>query len=240
MRRANPNTKDIFRPKSQLTKEIELANQFTQEVIQVLGERLSNERRERIDAVVSHRTGGLTVAVEGVYDPHNTAAVIRTADAFGLQAVHVIERGHRFLSSRKVTQGSHKWIDLEIWKGVQPFIESVHREGKKVLVAAADARTSLDELDPEEPMALVFGNEHEGVSKEMRQCCDSSFCIPMYGFVESMNISVAAAIAIADLRRGGGGDLTPEQAHVLRARFYLRAVRAGYDIAMLELGKGNR
>ncbi|MCP4599415.1 MAG: RNA methyltransferase [Proteobacteria bacterium] len=234
MRRVCSDGRDIFSPKGQLAQEIELATQASDEVVRVLEDKLSKERRGRIDAVIAHRTRQITVAIEGVRDPHNTAAIIRTADAFGLQVVHVIERGTRFISSRKVTQGTHKWVDLGVWESVEPFAETVHEEGKKILVASADGDISLCELNPSEPMALVFGNEHEGVSPEMRSICDGAFSIPMFGFTESINVSVAAAIALAAVRSNGGGDLTPQEADVMRARFYLRAVRAGYDIVMHE------
>ncbi len=234
MRRVSSDAMDVFRPKGQLGKEIALATESPGDVIRVLRDKLSDERRQRIDEVVSRRTRHLTVAVEGVRDPHNTAAVIRTADVFGLQVVHVIERGERFLSSRKVTQGAHKWVDLGVWERAELFAKTVMDEGKKILVASMDGAIPLADLDPAEPMALVFGNEHDGISPEMRELSHGAFCIPMFGFTESINVSAAAAITLATLRKGGEGTLTPEQAHILRARFYIRSVRAGYDIVMLE------
>ncbi|MCP4674139.1 MAG: RNA methyltransferase [Deltaproteobacteria bacterium] len=234
MKRVSSDGMDVFRPKGQLGKEIELASRAPGEVIRILSDKLSDERRLRIDDVVSRRTRHLTVAIEGVRDPHNTAAVIRTADAFGLQVVHVIERGDRFLSSRKVTQGAHKWVDLGVWERAELFAKVVRDEGKKILIATMDGALPLEDLDPTEPMALVFGNEHDGVSPEMREISDGAFFIPMFGFTESINVSAAAAITLAALRKGGDGSLTPKEAEILRARFYLRAVRAGYDIVMLE------
>ncbi len=235
MKRISANSHDVFRPKGQLSKEIELAGRFPHEIEAILGKRLSDKRRKRIDDVVGHRTNRLTIAIEGVRDPHNTAAVIRTSDAFGIQSVHIIEGGSRFLSSRRVTQGAHKWVDLGVWKQPNQFVESVKKEDKTVLYAAADEGVSLGEIDPGQQLALVFGNEHEGISPEMRALADGSFCIPMSGFVESLNVSVAAAITIAALRKEGKGDLPPNELAVLRARFYLRAVRAGYDIVKLEM-----
>jgi tRNA (guanosine-2'-O-)-methyltransferase len=230
MRRITGENADVFRPKGQLKKELELAAQSPEDVIRVLSEQLSPERAARIESVVSHRTRRLTVAIEGVYDPHNTAAVIRTADAYGVQAVHVIERGIKFRSSRRVTQGAHKWVDLGVWNDARDFADAVSKQGKRILVAVADSAQPLAGLDPEEPLALVFGNEHEGVSPLMREVADGTFAIPMFGFVESFNISVAAAITMAALRSDGKGNLEPTEALELRARFYLRAVRSGCDI----------
>lgn len=228
---------DVFRPRGQARREVDLARSFSGEVIRVLGPRLSDDRRQRIDRVVAHRTRLLAAVVEGVHDPHNTAAVIRTADAFGVQDVHVVEGERRFLSSRKVTQGAHKWVDIAVWSSVEPFLERMREQGRRVLVA--DARGSVDvrELNIQHPTALVFGNEADGISPRMREAADGAFRIPMCGFSESFNVSVAAAITLSILRADGRGDLSPVEAEVLRARFYLRAVRAGYDIALSEIGR---
>ena len=215
-------------------RELDLAKSNPGEVIRVLGPRLSEERKRRIDKVAANRTGKLAVAIEGVHDPHNTAAVIRTADAFGILEVHIIEGDTKFRSSRKVTQGAHKWVDVGIWSNVKAFIEAMKARGRRVLVAAMDGSQSVGDLSPiEEPTVLVFGNEAEGISDDMLASADGTFRIPMYGFVESFNISVAAGISIATLRAGGGGDLSARDLKVLRARYYLRSVRAGYDIVKL-------
>ncbi|MCK9461820.1 MAG: RNA methyltransferase [Proteobacteria bacterium] len=228
--------KDAFRPRPMAERERELARNDARGVIEALGPRLSEERRHRIDAVVANRTSRLQVALEGVHDPHNAAAVVRTADAFGVQRVHIVEHGVRFRASRKVTQGTHKWVDISVWKTPEPFVAAMHDAGARVLVAAMDAAADIRELDAARPMALVFGNEADGISEELRELADGAFRIPMYGFVESLNVSVAAAIAISTLRARGGGDLPRAEADELRARFYLRAVRAGYEIACLEIG----
>jgi len=232
--------KDAFRPRPSAERELELARRDAAGVIAALGPRLSEERRRRIDAVVANRTLRLQVALEGVHDPHNAAAVVRTADAFGVQRVHIVEHGVRFRASRKVTQGAHKWVDISVWRTPAPFVEAMRAAGARVLVAAMDAAIDLPALDPAAPLVLVFGNEADGISKELARLADGAFRIPMYGFVESFNVSVAAAIAMSTLRAGGGGDLPPADALELRARYYLRAVRAGYDIAALEIGRGGQ
>jgi tRNA (guanosine-2'-O-)-methyltransferase len=227
--------KDAFRPRASADRERELAGRCGRRVVEILEPRLSEERRRRIDAVVANRTRSLAVALEGVHDPHNAAAVVRTADAFGVQRVHVIRNGVRFRASRKVTQGSHKWVDISVWRTPAPFVEAMRGSGTRVLVADMDGAVDVREIDLGTPAVLVFGNEAEGISEELRGLADGAFRIPMYGFVESFNVSVAAAIAMSVLRPNGGGDLRPEEAEELRARYYLRAVRAGYEIAVLEL-----
>ena len=225
---------DIFKPKGQLKREIALAEKMPSQVTHILAEKLSQARRARIDRVVANRIRGLAIAIEGLIDPHNTAAVIRTAEAFGMQTVHVVERNSRFLSSRKVTQGTHKWVDLAVWKRAEAFHQVVKAEGKKVLIADAGASMSFESLSSSDPRVLVFGNEHLGVSEKMRALSDGAFSIPMVGFAESVNVSVAAGIVISAMCRPLSGDLSPREQKVLRARFYLRAVRNGYDIVMRE------
>jgi tRNA (guanosine-2'-O-)-methyltransferase len=229
--------KDAFRPRPTSERERELARTDAAGVIAALGPRLSAERRARIDAAVANRTGRLQLALEGVHDPHNAAAVVRTADAFGVQRVHIVEHGVRFRASRKVTQGAHKWVDISVWRTPERFVEAMRAAGVAVLVAAMDGAIDVGGIDPARPSALVFGNEAEGISARLRGLADGAFRIPMYGLVESFNVSVAAAIAVSRLRAGGGGDLSPAEADGLRARYYLRAVRAGYDIACLEIGR---
>jgi tRNA (guanosine-2'-O-)-methyltransferase len=235
MRRVSGDGGDIFKPKGQLRREIELAEQDAAGVVRVLAEHLSEDRRQRIDQVVERRIRGQSVAIEGVIDPHNSAAVIRTAEAFGLQTVHIIEGAHRFVSSRKITQGTHKWVDLAVWKTPEDFARAARGDGKRVLVADADATLSLYDLDPSDEQVLVFGNEHLGITQKLRALSDGAFAIPMCGFATSVNVSVAAAIVISSICRGKAGDLDEADKAVLRARFYLRAVRAGYDIVQQAL-----
>ena len=151
----------------------------------------------------------------------------------------ITRRARKFRSSRKVTQGAHKWVDIGIWSTAELFIEAMKARGRRVLVAVMDGSKSVRDLSPiEEPTVLVFGNEAEGISDAMLACADGTFRIPMYGFVESFNISVAAGISIATLREGGGGDLSARDLKVLRARYYLRSVSAGYDIVKLAAERG--
>jgi tRNA (guanosine-2'-O-)-methyltransferase len=236
MKRVSGEGGDVFKPKGQLKREIALAEQYPDEVVRILSAHLSGDRIKRIDRVAARRIRKQTVAIEGVLDPHNSAAVIRTAEAFGLQTVHVVEGAYRFLSSRKITQGTHKWVDLAVWKRPIDFERAVRKEGKAILIADAGADHTLYDIATRKDIALVFGNEHLGISDEMRSLADGAFSIPMTGFAESINVSVAASIAIAHICRAKTGDLGHAEQEVLRARFYLRAVRAGYDIVRRELG----
>lgn len=228
---------DIFKPEGQLKVEMDLAASRTERVIEILRPYIAEERFEFIERVVENRIRTLTAAVEGVADPHNTAAVIRTAEAFGMQTVHIIENDAPFLSTRRVTRGTHKWIDFAVWKEPESFVEAVRGAHQKIYVADARATLSLYDIDGETPTALVFGNERKGISDKMRALSDGAFFIPMKGFAESFNVSVAAAISIQYLCRNKSGDLSLTEKQVLKARYCLRAVRSGYDIVTHALGE---
>lgn len=230
MRHISASNLDVFRPIGQLERELHLAQQHPVPVVEALRPWLSQGRQARIEQVLSHRTRSLAVAVEGVRDPHNVAAVIRSADAMGVQAVHIIENGNPFRSSRKVTQGAHRWLDIGVWEDPKSFAHLMRGQGKRIYYAAADANLAVGDISLQEPAVLVFGNEHEGISPAMRDVADGGFCVPMYGFVESFNISVAASLALYALRHSGRGDLNEDEREVLRARYYLTAVNKGYEI----------
>jgi tRNA (guanosine-2'-O-)-methyltransferase len=193
---------------------------------------LLGRRAQRIDRVVAERLGSLTLVLEGVHDPHNLAAVLRTAEGLGLQEVHVLEAPIGFRPNSKITQGADKWLDVVRHRSVGLCVEALRARGFLLFASLlAEESQPLERLPFDRKLALVFGNEHEGVSKELAAACDGSFKIPMYGFTQSFNISVAAAIAlhagVEAARRGGGGHLPPRERAALRARFYSLAVKQG-------------
>ena len=201
-------------------------------VVQTLAPYVTAERKRRIEAVLATRTADVTVVLEDIYDPHNAAAVLRTAEGFGLTSVHVIARSTRFRVSRKVSQGAHKWLHLMHYADVAAAYAALRAAGYRVY--AADVRpgaSALPTISADRPVALVFGNEHGGLSAVARNASDGQFTVPMHGFVESLNISVACAVSLYDVleRRRQAGMLRPldlsTRAH-LRAAWYAASVRA--------------
>lgn len=165
---------------------------------------LTEHRRERIDHVVRHRMGTLTVVVEDLRDPHNQAAVLRTSEGLGLLTAHVIDtpdqhgRIDTFDPSRGVTKDADKWMEVRKHRSVEPCVDELRAKGFAIYAGALDATSvSLYDLDVTRPCAFVFGNEHRGVSAALRSKADRLFAIPMRGFVESFNVSVAAAICLS-------------------------------------------
>jgi tRNA (guanosine-2'-O-)-methyltransferase len=160
---------------------------------------LTPHRLERIETVVRQRFRTLTVVVEDLRDPHNQAAVLRTAEGLGLLSAHVVDTGvDTFQPNRGVTRDADKWMQVRRYGAMAPCLDELKGAGFAIYAGALDpSAVPLYELDVARPCAFVFGNEHRGVSPEVRSRADKLFMIPMRGFVESFNVSVAAAICLS-------------------------------------------
>ena len=198
---------------------------------------LTPERIARIDAVLDARLGSLTAAVEDTYDPHNAAATIRTSEALGLQELHVIEPGERFSAVKGVTRGAHRWLELHRWPAADVAATALKERGFAVYATLPDARAvSIEEVDVSRPVAVIFGNEHDGVSQKAIDACDGTLTVPMFGFTESYNLSVTVGLAMSRLaarRRahiGATGDLDPARKARLRARWFALRIRAAVNV----------
>ena len=206
------------------------------------------ERRARIDAVVAHRTRTLVVVMEAICDVQNVNAVLRTAEAFGIQELHVIEGPMKaFDRNKKISQNADKWLDVVRWKDVGECLRALKGRGFAVYAThLGEGSRELSGLSFAGPVALVFGNEHRGVSPAARALADACYAIPMRGFSQSLNVSVAAAVSLAhavDRRvaeRGRHGDLPPEEAEALRARFYTMSVKQRARVSKAEQGAERR
>lgn len=193
--------------------------------MRVLAPLVTPLRLARMDAVLARRTRSLAPVLEDLADPHNGAAVMRSADAFGCQEVHVIEGRHRFAVSDRVTRGTHRWLDLVRHESAAACVDHLHGRGFRVFVAAMDGDVAPEDLQREPRAAIVMGNEHKGASSEMRALVDGVYRIPMEGFVESLNVSVASAITLYVASRGRHGDLDEAARDEIRARWLLASVR---------------
>ncbi|MEM1126508.1 MAG: RNA methyltransferase [Bacteroidota bacterium] len=210
-----------------------------------LADHLTDERRARIEAVLERRTYGLVPVVEGLVNGGNVRAVMRTAEGLGCQAFHVIGGADKFKDSARTSQGAEKWIDVYRWSTPNACTDYLHARGYQIVVTHLDATAvPIAEVDFTRPTALVFGNEQEGVSEAMLRTADVRCLLPLDGFVQSYNISVAAALALYHGRThrlahlGHHGDLTKAERARLRAAFYRRSVRAAEAILERKLGQG--
>ncbi len=195
------------------------------EVVEVLSPLVTPARLSCMEAVIARRTRSLVPVLEDLADPHNGAAVMRSADAFGCHEVHVIEGRHRFAVSHRVTRGTERWLELSRHGSTGDCLDALAARGYQVFVAAMDGELTPEDLAKVPKAAVVFGNEHKGASEEVRQRAAGTYAIPMVGFVESLNVSVASAITLYVASRGRHGDLDEAARMEIRARFLLACVR---------------
>lgn len=204
-------------------------------VVELLEPFMIEERASKFTKIIENRIFDIVPVVEGLYDLGNVAAVCRTVEGLGIGSVHVITGDGKYKQSARTTQGSHKWLQTQYWDSTTECLSTAKESGYNIVVTDLEAAVSLDEIDWTQKTLLLFGNEHAGVSEEAKKMADQRVIIPMHGFVESFNISVAAAMALkhaCDSRcRDGGrrGDLTAEQQRVLRSVYYAKHLgsRAG-------------
>lgn len=165
---------------------------------------MTPERTERLELVLSRRQPGLTVVLENVFDPHNISAVMRTCDAVGIQDIFILNTKiprHKKWGSRSSSSAA-KWLTVHQYDNADECFEELRKRYKKIYTThlSADA-VSLHELNLTEPVALVFGNEHSGVSDEIISMADANFIIPQVGIIRSLNISVACAVTLYEAFR---------------------------------------
>ena len=167
---------------------------------------LTEKRKQRFDDVLSQRTKHFTVAIEDVYQLHNTSAVIRSCDVFGIQEVHIIEERNTKRIDREIAMGAQKWVDLKRYHNLHDSLRDLKEKGYQI-VATTPHTTDCDlyDFDITKKACFFFGRETEGLSDDVLESADGFLKIPMVGFTESLNISVSAAIILqhvtAKLRR---------------------------------------
>lgn len=174
------------------------------EFLRYLQNMMTPERRERFETILEHRTRHLCVVLENLTKPHNTSAVMRSCDCFGVQDVHVIERDCESKVNKEISRGAQKWLTMKKWnQGSCPTadcLESLKQQGYRIVAATPhETQKSLYDLTTDTPMALVFGSERTGISTEALELADECITVPMFGFTESFNLSVCAALCLSSL-----------------------------------------
>jgi tRNA (guanosine-2'-O-)-methyltransferase len=186
--------------------------------------------------VIEQRLSSVQVVFDAPHDPHNGAAVLRSCEAFGVQYVHVIERLESFLAAPTVAKGAEKWVDLHRWPSVDGVIAKMKADGLELVAASADGELAPEDLASIPRLALVLGNERDGIADALAAACTRRVRVPMRGFVESLNVSVSAAILLTYATVGRKGDLSEEE----RLRLYARGLYFTVDKAddvLQELGE---
>lgn len=201
------------------------------QVIQALEPLVQPRRKARIEKVIESRCFGIQPILESLADRGNMSAVLRTIEGLGMGAVHLIEaRRKKLRMANRVSQGAEKWLEIQRWQSTEECVAHIKAHGLQLVVTDLSASTSIDDLDLSKPTALVFGNEKFGASELMREHADHTVILPMSGFSQSFNISVAAAISLHHLRlkrfgqTAGPGDLDKNQKERLRAEYFMKSV----------------
>lgn len=197
-------------------------------VLKLIGPLLTEARVQKIQKVIQGRNFSNAVVLESIYDRGNISAVMRSAEAMGFANFHIIETQEKFKESQRVTAGADKWVEVQKWKSTKEAVKALKAKGHRIIVTHLESSKPLSEIDWSTPTALVLGNEKDGVSAEMLEAADERVIIPMSGFVQSFNISVAGALCFYQTalflkqKRNQVGDLTETEKKILEAHYYMR------------------
>jgi tRNA (guanosine-2'-O-)-methyltransferase len=163
----------------------------------------TDERLKKITQTIEARQFSLHVVLENIHDPHNVSAILRTCDAVGIPKVSLLYTIEKFPKISRVSSASaNKWIEIEKFNDTRTCIEYLKKEEFSVYASMLDKNAvNLYELDLTEKIAIVVGNEHRGISRELQKLSDKTFYIPMRGMIQSLNVSVAAAVTLYEAQR---------------------------------------
>jgi tRNA (guanosine-2'-O-)-methyltransferase len=187
-------------------------------VIRLLEPLVLDRRRERLLSVIESRLASVTVVFDAPHDPFNGAAVVRSCEAFGVQTVHVVERTEKFLTAGSVARGAQKWIDVKTHTDVDAAVKALREDGMELVGAHPEGELLPEDLAAIPRLALVLGNERDGIAEALDAACSRRVRVPMRGFIDSLNVSVTAAILLERATRTRSGDLSERERRRLYAR----------------------
>jgi tRNA (guanosine-2'-O-)-methyltransferase len=208
------------------------------ELLEFFSEFITEERKSKIEEVLSFRTHHFRIVVEDTYQEHNASALVRSCDCFGIQNFTVIRHINDFNIYHGMARGAEKWIDINYYDqdqdGVQLCIDQMKKDGYQIVATSPDPNSSrLEDFDITKKSAIFFGRERHGLSQEIIDQADENIMIPMVGFIRSFNISVSLAIILNTLtprlRENSSIDwqLTQEEKTKLRLAWYYKSLPNG-------------
>ncbi len=208
-----------------------------EEIVKTLAPVITDERRARIESVLDGRTFNVAVIAEHLCDIGNINAVMRSAESFGFLPVHILERPEqKYKKSERVSKGSEKWLDIYRSYDNVSALKELKAKGYQLVATTLNEASPIESVDFSKPTAIILGNEKDGVSAEAIALADVRAAIPMSGFTQSFNISVAASILFYHVHRertiklGKSGDLSTDEKEHLRAQYYLRTLDSAEKI----------
>ncbi|WP_419250333.1 TrmH family RNA methyltransferase [Borreliella afzelii] len=199
--------------------------------IDVLSEFITDGKKARIEEVLSRRTNYLTFVLEDIVQSHNASATIRTGEILGLSDIYVIDKNNKYTLNPDITLGSSQWINLNKYKNAKFAIDRLKSDGYSIVATSlSEQSVNLENFSINNKMAVFFGTELTGLSSEVLEAADLCIKIPMYGFTQSYNISVAVAIVMYSLLirlRESGVDylLNEVEKSNLRLKYYRQVVK---------------
>ena len=180
---------------------------------------------------MGRRTFAVLPVLEELFDLGNVSAVLRSTEGLGIGAAAVVSSGNQFKEANRVSQGAEKWLEIDQFAGIEPAVMGLRERGYRIMCThvGADA-TEISRVDTDQPVAVIFGNEHDGASVAARDLADGHCRIEMRGFVESFNVSVAAALVLHTLRTAI--ELPPDagQLEIVEAAYLRRSIRSAEEI----------
>ncbi len=230
MKRDHPDV-DLLNATAQLPADAKL-------IVDTLSTHVTGERLQRMQDVAHARTLRIAAVLDDVADPHNVAAVLRSAEAFGVHQVHLVEKNRPFAVSRAVTRGAHHWLNLQRHTSIQACAGVLHAQGFRLLVASMHGQQAVDEIQCDSPIAVILGNEHRGPDPAWNDHISGTYQIPMRGFVESLNVSVAAAVTFHALTRQAT-KVSVDQAQAILARWLMNQVSDAETIIARKLDQNS-
>lgn len=204
---------------------------------------LTEERLAKIEHFSQESSDFVLPVVEDIYQFRNAAAIVRSVEACGFHKVVALQEEYSFEPNLRVTKGADTWVDVEKMPRNMESFQEVRNRGYKILaVSLENNATMLPDYEITEPVALVFGTEMEGVSKEILDFADETLAIPMYGFTRSFNVSVAASICMYELkqkliRSDIDYKLDDEKLLKMKIRWAVNSIRSGEEILQHYLSK---
>jgi tRNA (guanosine-2'-O-)-methyltransferase len=199
-------------------------------VVELLEPLAGDERKQTILERVQARIGSVTLLMDAPHDPHNAAAALRSCDAFGIPELHVVPRAEGFALGRKVTRGAERWVEVVTHPSPEAATAALRARGFELIATHPKGELVPEDLAGIARVCLVMGNEHDGIREALEAATTRAVRIPMRGFVESLNLSVAAALLLSAATAGRAGDLNAEERRTLYATGLFRSVPRAAEI----------
>lgn len=206
------------------------------ELLTYLRTYLTERRKNLFQKVLAERTRHFTVVTEDVYQLHNTSAVMRTCDVFGIQDLHVVEEKLSKRIDKEIAMGAQKWVDFKRYSSINDCITNLKDSGYQIIATTPhDNSTMLHDFDVSKKSAFFFGREMDGLSDTVMNAADGFLKIPMYGFTESLNISVSAAIILQSVvskmkQSSVNWQLSEEEKFEIEMQWLKKTIKASEEI----------